>query len=128
MTWFFDNVYRNSYTFDYGIKDVAKLDKNIYAVFAERLGDGVFKNDVALYTDKDTLYSHWDGSEKWKILLFETKNKVIAAEIDPRRKNMLDINFANNSYTVEKNYGASISLVLRWFFWVQNALLLLGSV
>ena len=128
MSWFFDNIFRNSPYFDYKIKSLQKVGKTEYEVFIERLGDGIFKNEIALYTEKDTLISHWDGSEKWKKLKFKTPHNVIGAEIDPRRINLFDINFANNSYTMEKHYWASISLAVRWFFWIQNAIMILGSV
>ncbi|PKL81990.1 MAG: hypothetical protein CVV24_12405 [Ignavibacteriae bacterium HGW-Ignavibacteriae-3] len=128
MTWFFDEFYRTAKSFDYRVASVKRNSGNEYEVFLERLGDGIFKNDVALYTDKEILYQKWDGTERWKILKFKTDNIVIAAEIDPMRKNLLDINFANNSFTVEHRVWASLSLAIRFFFWVQNALMVLGSV
>jgi len=128
MSWFFDELYRTPKTFDYQVTSIKKSSANEYEVLVERLGDGVFKNDIAFYTDKDTLYQKWDGIERWKILKFRTDNEVIAAEIDPYRKNLLDINFANNSFTVTSRVWASLSLSLRFFFWVQNALMILGSI
>ena len=128
MKWFFDEFYKDSKYFDYKVTSITRKTSNQYEVLVERLGDGIFKNDVALYTDKDTLYQKWDGSERWKILKFQTNNKVIAAEVDPKRKNMLDINFANNSLTVEHRVWASLSLAIRFFFWIQNALMVLGSI
>ena len=128
LSWFFENVYENSYVFDYRIRSIKQINKDEYEVFVERLGDGIFKNSIALYTENDTLYKKWDGKERWKILKFKTDDKVVSAEIDPERINLLDINFANNSYTVDKKYWASLSLAARWFFWVQNALMILGSV
>ncbi len=128
MNWFWENFYKNSKIFDYRITSIQKVSDDIYHVVVERLGDGIFKNDIVLYTDKDTIRQTWDGKEKWKIFEFITNNKVIAAEIDPARKNLLDINFANNSYTLEPRYWASISITMRWFFWMQNALMILGSI
>jgi hypothetical protein len=128
MSWFFDEFYKAPKSFDYKVTSISRKPSNQYEVLIERLGDGIFKNDVALYTDKDTLYQKWGGSERWKILKFETPNEVIAAEVDPKRKNMLDINFANNSFTVEHKVWASLSLVIRFFFWIQNALVVLGSI
>lgn len=128
MSWFFDEFYKAPKYFDYKITSIQKNAGGEYEVLVERLGDGIFKNDIALYTDKDTLYQKWSGVERWKLLKFRTNNKVIAAEVDPQRKNLLDINFANNSFTVEPRVWASLSLVIRLFFWIQNALVLLGSV
>ncbi|MCX7797513.1 MAG: M1 family metallopeptidase [Melioribacter sp.] len=128
MDWFFDNLFYDARVFDYKISLVKKISSNEYEVIAERLGDGIFKNEIALYTNKDTLIQNWDGKERWKSFYFKTTDEVIAAEIDPKRKNLLDINFANNSYTLKPRYWASISIALRWFFWVQNALMILGSI
>ncbi len=128
IDWFFDQFYSSSNTFDYQVTSVTKKDSVTYEVLVERLSDGIFKNDVVLYTDKETLKQKWDGKERWKVFIFKTKHNVIAAEIDPNRKNLLDYNFANNSYTIEPRRWASWSLAIRVFFWVQNALMILGSV
>ncbi|MGE5364027.1 MAG: M1 family metallopeptidase [Bacteroidota bacterium] len=128
MDWFFDNLYRSTSRFDYCIRELRQTEKNTYEVFAERAEDGIFSVDVALYTDRDTLFEKWDGKERWKKITFRTSGEVLGAEIDPFRKNLLDINYSNNSYMVHNQYGGSISVSLRWFFWVQNLILILGSV
>jgi hypothetical protein len=128
MNWFFDEFYRSSKSFDYRVTSIAKIGETEYEVLIERLGDGIFKTEIALTTDKNTLIRKWDGEEKWKIFRFNTVNKVISAEVDPGRKNLLDVNVANNSYTVEEKTFASTSIATRWFFWVQNALMILGSI
>lgn len=128
MDWFFDNLYRSSSRFDYRIRELRQAGKDTYEVFAERAEDGIFSVDVALYTDRDTLFKKWDGKERWRKIIFRTSSEVLGAEIDPFRKNLLDINYSNNSFMVHNQYGGSISVSLRWFFWVQNLILILGSV
>lgn len=128
MGWFFHYFIEGSYSFDYKINSIKKKGNGNYEVLAERAGDGVFKNNIAFYTDKDTLYREWDGKERWKIFYFHTNNEVIGAEIDPMRKNMLDLNFANNSLAVKTRLSAPIILSLRWFFWIQNALMTMGGI
>ncbi len=127
MHWFFDEIYNSSKVFDYKVSSVVKLNDNAYEVLVERLGDGIFKTDVALYTDKNILVQKWDGKEKWKKFIFKTQNSAYAAEVDPKLKNLLDVNIANNSYTINKAIGGALSLSVRWFFWVQNALMILGG-
>jgi len=83
MKWFFDEFYSSSKVFDYRISAVNKISGNEYEVVAERLHDGMFKNEICLYTEKDTLKTKWEGAERWKIFRFRTKDKVIAAAIDP---------------------------------------------
>ncbi len=128
MNWFFDEFYRSSKSFDYRVTSLRKVGDTEYEALVERLGDGICKTEIALVTDKNTLTRKWDGQEKWKIFRFNTVNRVISAEVDSQRKNLLDVNFANNSYTIEENNFASTSIATRWFFWVQNALMILGSI
>jgi hypothetical protein len=125
---FFENVFYSSNTFDYKISSIRRINDNEYSVIAERLGGGIFESEIYFYTETDTLIQKWDGKDKWKEFIFTTNNNVLGAEIDPQRKNYFDINFANNSYTVKPHYLASLSLAVRWFFWVQNALMVLGSI
>ncbi len=129
INWFFDNFYRSSKKFDYTIKSVARTgSSNIYEVLAIRNGEAISKSDIAFYTENDTLYKEWDGKDRWKKFIFKTDDAVIGAEIDPYQKNMLDINYANNSYMVEKQYSGTMRLTIRWFFFIQNLLLIFGSI
>ncbi len=128
MDWFFEEFFRTTKIFDYRVTSITKKSGTEYEVLVERLRDGIFKSDIYLFTDKETLKQKWDGQERWKTFTFKTSSKVIAAEIDPNRKNLLDINFSNNSYTVDSRIWASWSLAIRVFFWVQNALMIMGSI
>jgi hypothetical protein len=127
--WITKNLFESSSTFDYKVKYVKKLnDSNEYEIFFERSEDGICKQEIAFYTDTDTTWQYWDGMEKWKKIIFKTKNKLVSVEIDPYRKNVLDLNYANNSYVIKKQYGGSIRLSFRFLFWFQNLLLILGSI
>jgi len=70
----------------------------------------------------------WSGEERVKILKFKTHDFPISAEIDPERKNPFDINYANNSMTVELQIMGSLSISLKWFFWMQNFLMIMGGL
>ncbi|MFC2082349.1 hypothetical protein ACFLQT_01315 [Bacteroidota bacterium] len=128
LSWFFENIYKTNYFCDYKLNHVKQINDNEYEVFAERSGKGIFECEIALYTDMDTLFYNWDTDEEWKKIIFKTENEVLAAEIDPDRKNVMDLNYANNSYAVGGRYFASFTLALRVFFWIQNALLILGAI
>ena len=128
MTWFINNFYRGSAVFDDRIRYIHKAGDNKYEIFAERLGDGFFKQDIAVITQSDTVFLKWDTPERWKKFIVDSPDEVIAAEIDPYRKNLLDMNFSNNSYTTEDRDWAALSLAARWFFWIQNALMFVGSI
>ena len=127
--WIYENLFKGSSTFDYKVKYVRPSDnENEYEVLLERSGDGIFKQDIALYTDRDTIFKSWDGKERWGKIIFKTKNIVKGAEIDPYKKNILDLNYANNSYILNRQFGGSLRLSFRFLFWFQNLLLILGSV
>lgn len=125
---FFENCFYKNVLFDYAVTDVRLVKDNKYEVIVQRKGDGIFVNDLAFYTSSDTTIIKWDGIDRWKRFVFYSDSEVFGAEIDPFGKNRFDINFANNSYTISKQSWGSLSFSLRWFFWIQNALLILGSV
>ncbi len=128
LNWFFENIYEKPALFDYKIKSLRKVTKNKYKLFLERIGDGVFPVEIFVYTESDTLRKFWDGQTRWKILEFSSDRKVLGAEIDPYRKNLFDLNFANNSILVSSSYSASLALSANWFFWLQNALMIFGGI
>lgn len=128
LDWFFENIYAKSAVFDYRIKSIKKTGSNKYSLFIERTGDGIFPVDVFIYTENDTLRRSWNGKSRWRKIEFETEDEVLGAELDPYRKNLFDLNFANNSILVSPSYSASLALSANWFFWLQNALMIFGSI
>ena len=122
-----DFIYKNN-KYDYRLSSISKTDSNTYRIFAERLEEGIAPVDIALYTETDTTIIQWDGIERWKEFEIDSKDEILAGEIDPQRKNKFDLNYANNSYVIEDKYWGSLSFAIRWFFWIQNALLIFGSI
>ncbi len=128
LSSFKNNFFYTNQTFDDKIVSLKRTGEFKYEVLVERLGSGRIDQDVVLITENDSLWQKWDSFDNWKTFSFTTKEKVIAAEIDPYRKNYFDLNFTNNSYTIEPRYGASLSIAVRWYFWIQNALMIIGSI
>lgn len=128
LNWFFRSFYKNAWVYDYSVEYVRPAGNPYeYEVSVKRLRDGIARMDVALYTDKDTLYQHWNGEGRGKKFIFVTPHKVLGAEIDPFRKNIMDINYSNNSYMIDNQYAGIAGIILRWMFWIQNLFLILGS-
>ena len=127
LKWFKNEVFNSTKVFDDRIRYIKKTGKNEYELFAERLGDGYFPHRIEVYTSKDTLYLIWKGRKRYKIFHFKSTAPVVAANLDPKRINLFDVNFSNNSYTLRSRYRGKISLTVRWFFWLQNALMIMGS-
>ncbi|MFA6598405.1 MAG: M1 family metallopeptidase [Ignavibacteriaceae bacterium] len=128
IEWLITGFYENAFTCDYRVMGIASSGENQSEVIIVRDGEAIVPLEVDLYTNKDTLRTYWNGEEKIKKIIFHTKNKVISAEIDPERKNLFDLNFANNSYTVETQYSGALYISVRWFFWVQNLLMIFGGL
>ena len=127
LEWFKQEVFNSSVVFDDRIRYLKKTGENEYELFAERLGDGYFPHEIAVYTKADTIHLDWSEKGRYKVFRFKSKSEVTGADIDPNRINLFDLNFANNSFTINSKNAAKYSLVTRWFFWLQNALMILGS-
>lgn len=128
LNWFIEEFIEKNNEFDYKVSNILKVSEDEYKIFVERLEGGITPTQIGIYTESDSSYVEWNGKERWKEFIVESEQPVIAVEIDPFRKNLLDKNFANNSYTIELKYWASLSIAIRWLFWIQNALLIFGSV
>lgn len=125
---FIDDLLQTGKRFDYAIKYLKKISEHKYEILAERREGGISPVDINVYTDEDTIKLNWDGKDSFKRFVFYTRNEVIAAALDPQGKNILDLNFSNNSFVMKNKYWGSLSLSTRIFFWIQNALLLIGSI
>ncbi|MFA6977880.1 MAG: M1 family metallopeptidase [Ignavibacteriaceae bacterium] len=129
VEWLITDFYEKSYTCDYKILGIdVSHERHCAEVTIVRDGEAAVPLEIDLYTDKDTIKTFWDGKEKIKRITFNTSNTVIAAEIDPKRKNLFDLNFANNSFTVNTRYSGAMYISVRWFFWIQNLLMIFGGL
>jgi len=122
-----DQFLNSSKYVDYSVRSVEIIDGNKYRIFAERIGDAVCSAKILLHTDDGTIEEPWTGAERFKYFTILSDENVYAAEIVLTDTKYLDINFANNSYTVENQYWGSLSLAIRVFFWFQNAIMIFGS-
>jgi hypothetical protein len=66
----------------------------------------------------------WDGRDRWKAFTYERPAMADYAAVDPSRTLLLDVNYANNSYTTRPQAdAASRKWALTWMVWLQDALL-----
>jgi len=124
---FFQQLFNSGKVVDYAINYIEKREDNKYDIMVERIESGISPLKLSIYREFDTLQIHWNGKEKFKIFTIDSSQEIISAEIDSEMNNLLDLNFANNSYIVEDQYWGSISYATRVFFWFQNALMLIGG-
>jgi hypothetical protein len=129
LTPFFDQVYRGSVIFDYGVQSLrseAGAKKGFRTdVVVRRHGDGIFPITVLVtFDDGQQQRMSWDGVERWKLIAFEHPARAVSAQVDPDRVLLLDTNFTNNSFTTRPQAGrAATKWSLTWMVWLQDLLL-----
>jgi hypothetical protein len=149
MTWFFDQVYRSSNVFDYGMEALAsepaaglgffdrggKKDytgpsaggKGTYrtTVIVRRYGEAIFPVEVlTTFENGEKVRERWDGRDRWKAFTYERASRARSAEVDPNHVLLLDINRTNNSRTLVPMAGqASRKWMLNWLVWFQDLLM-----
>ena len=156
LTWFFDQVYRSSNVFDYGIdrlqsdtdrfegygdkvpqSDTQKpppprgeLRQALYRtqVVVRRYGEGIFPVDVrVVFENREEVRWHWDGRDRWKMFEVEKPVRAAFAEVDPDHVLLLDVRYTNNSMTLAPQAGrAARKWSLTWLIWLQDHLLTYG--
>jgi peptidase M1-like protein len=129
LTWFFDQVYRSSNTFDYGVQDLVseRRDGGTYrtTVIVRRYGEATFPVDVlTTFTDGHQISETWNGLDRRAIYVYERAFRAAHAKVDPRRVLLLDTTYTNNSRTLAPRSGdASLRWAARWMVWLQDLML-----
>ncbi len=134
MTPFFDEVYRGSNTFDYGVQQFtstpAGKDHFRTTVVARRFGEAIFPLDVVTtFNDGTKKTERWDGVERRIIYRYDSKVRARSVQVDPNRVLMLDVNYTNNSRTLQpRGREASLKWSLKWMAWLQDLLVTYASL
>jgi hypothetical protein len=129
LTWFFDQVYRSSNTFDYGVQDLLseRLATGTYrtTVVVRRYGEATFPVDVVTsFADGHRITEQWPGQDRRAIYVYERPSRATSAEVDPRRILLLDTAYTNNSRTLApKSRQASVKWASTWMIWLQDLML-----
>jgi aminopeptidase N len=129
LTWFFDQVYRGSNTFDYGVQDLLseRREDGTYrtVVIARRYGEATFPVDVVTtFADGHQITETWNGSDRRAIYVYERASRAASAAVDPRRVLLLDTAYTNNSRTLAPQAGdASLKWAMTWMVWLQDLML-----
>jgi peptidase M1-like protein len=126
---FFDQVYRGSATFDYGVQSVKSVaaEKDAFRtdVVVRRYGDGIFPVTVLVtFSDGGQTRVSWDGGGRWKMVSVDHGSAAVSAQVDPDQILLLDTNFTNNSFTTEPLASrAATKWASKWMVWLQDQLL-----
>jgi hypothetical protein len=150
LTWFFDQVYRSSNVFDYGVAsftsvpaaprgyvgegndrrfaEPARTGSFHTTVVARRYGEGIFPVDIrVVFENKEEARWRWDGRERWKAFEIDKPVRATVAQVDPDRVLLLDVNYTNNSAALQpRARAAARKWSLVWLVWLQDHLLTYG--
>lgn len=145
LSWFFDQVYRSTRIFDYGVQalasspvDVAAANANEAAsppagpyrtvVVVRRFGEGVFPVEVVTtFDDGYSATEQWTGAEPWTAYEYVRAARAASVTVDPRHVLLLDVNRTNNTMTMApRAREAATAWSLRWLVWLQDLLLTYG--
>jgi hypothetical protein len=140
LTWFFDQVYRSSNAFDYGVQELISeaapaagaaatpddaTSRYRTTVVVRRYGEATFPVDVVTtFADGRQEKERWDGRDRRVIYTYDGRAKATHTQVDPERVLLLDVNYTNNSRTLSPRAGeAGLKWSLKWMVWLQDLML-----
>ena len=152
MKWFFDEAYRSSNVFDYGVQSFTSRSVRLKpdtageqeskpdattdrpggeasgyrtTVVVRRFGEAVFPVDVVTkFRDGQRMTERWDGRDRRVIYTYDRPSEGLSVEVDPERVLLLDVNYTNNSATLAPRAAdASLKWSLKWLVWLQDLML-----
>ncbi|MGH9142209.1 MAG: M1 family metallopeptidase [Vicinamibacterales bacterium] len=128
LGWYFDQVYRSSNVFDYGVQELrSERDGDQYraTVVVRRFGEAIAPVDVLVtFANGERATERWDGQDRWKLYTYQRPVPVVSAQVDPNRVILLDVNYTNNSRTLEpRGRVAAEKWSMTWMLWLQDCLL-----
>ena len=132
LTPFFDEVYRSSNVFDYGIADLKSVrEGDLYhtTVVVRRYGEARWPDFLRVVIDfrngKQVLeLQRWEESDRWKAYVYDGPAQALSAQVDPNGVLLLDVNYTNNSKTLAPRSGAAATKwSTQWMVWLQECLL-----
>jgi hypothetical protein len=114
--------------FDYGVDDLtAEPDAAGFrsSLVVRRYGEATFPIDIRVtFDDGERVTEHWDGNDRWKLFTYVRPAPALSAEVDPGHVLLLDVNYTNNSKTLQPATAkASTKWAAKWMIWLQDCLL-----
>ena len=124
LSWFFDGLVYGDGVLNYTVTGVDE-----HAVTVARQGDLVVPTEVLVtFADGSTLLEPWDGEETEVTFTYDGRPPVRSAEVDPQRKVVIDLRWADNGLSRRLEVAPWLALVTRLLYYLQNMLLVLGGL
>lgn len=151
LSWFFQQVFRSSAVFDYGVDRFVSEPVPAGGAFrttlvAARFGEAEFTGSSAprsggfesgrgieilvRFADGTVQRETWDGRDRRKTFEYDSQSSAETVEIDPRRVLLLDVNRTNNtmSRSAAGTGRAATKWAGRWMVWFEELLLTYTSL
>lgn len=101
-------------------KDEDTTKMYLSEVDIRRLGTFTFPVEVeVIFENGEKVREQWDGRELWKKYKYTKPSRLVSATVDPDHKIVLDINYTNNSKTMENQDLGVNKQAARFLFWIQ---------
>lgn len=130
MNWYFEQVLYKAPVCDYALKNIVNTEKNGIVkaeLTVEQLGDMKLPTEILInFSDGSSELIAWDGQTKSKVYTFD--KAVASAKIDPQNKIQLDLNFNNNSKSVDPSTLVFKKYALKIMFLLQNFMQWVASI
>ena len=81
-----------------------------------------------VFDNGEEIWEKWDGQSRSKDWTYIGPNKIISVEIDPNRKIPLDINFINNSLTLEPEQTGILRYFTALLTWLQAIMVSMATL
>lgn len=92
-------------------------------VDVQRLGDWVFPVELLVtFEDGSSQTVYWSGDAGLHVFEFTGTSRVVSAQLDPGHKLLLDVDWNNNSMTVQPQTAPLWKYAAKAVFWIQNYL------
>ncbi len=124
LAWFFDGLVYGDDVLNYTVTAVDEQSVTIV-----RQGDLVVPTEILVtFTDGSTVMEPWDGAEAEVTLTYPDRAPVLSAEVDPERKIVVDLHWADNGLSRRLEVSPWLALVTRTLYAIQNVLLVMGGL
>lgn len=116
--WFFDQSFQKSYSCDYSVDTLINAD-NGASFTLKRKGSFTIPVEVQLsFTDGSTELFIWENKRSEET--FKYAKLISSVQIDPRHKNLMDLNLTNNAVSVDPPTSFLLKYTAKTLFWLQH--------
>lgn len=126
MNWFFDQTLYGTGICDYEVANIRNRkyenSDSLYNSTVElyRTGEVMLPVEVKIYfSDGDEILENWDGKSRYKEFNYTGYRKIDRVKIDPDYKIRMDVNFINNSMTLDTDQVPLRSFFNKLLFFMQ---------